>query len=243
MARAIARMKHCNGDDYLKPKMFDRWRAWVKMRKIVKHWLGYLSNRQQHRKADLSFCFLKWKHFFADKQNHLQRRTRAQLKNRACQAAKRLEVLADTTQQDEDLINHISDQNEELFVNYRKSQRLALALGRDNLKMGMMHGFKLMMESAHYDRRRQLEAILQRNINVIATTKDKIQEIEGDNESLANENEELRQFSLDGYQLGRNVQSLTNEREQLSVDLADKAEMIKKLLDENERLSVRLRQA
>ena len=60
---------------------------------------------------------------------------------------------------------------------------------------------------------------------------------------MAAENEELRQFSLDGYQLGRNVQALTNERESLSVDLADKADTIKRLLDENERLSVRLRQA
>lgn len=60
---------------------------------------------------------------------------------------------------------------------------------------------------------------------------------------MATENEELRQFSLDGYQLGRNVQNLTHERESLSVDLADKADTIKRLLDENERLSVRLRQA
>lgn len=55
---------------------------------------------------------------------------------RAVLAAKRLEVLAESNQQDEDLIAHISDQNEELLNNYRKSQRLALALGRDNLKLG-----------------------------------------------------------------------------------------------------------
>lgn len=66
--------------------------------------------------------------------------------------------------------------------------------------------------------------------------KDKIKDFEVDNESLANENEELRQFSLDGYQIAKNVQSLSNERERLSVDLADKATTIKKLLDENESL-------
>ena len=48
---------------------------------------------------------------------------------------------------------------------------------------------------------------------------------------------------MDGYQLGKNVQNLTSEREKLSVDLADKANTIKKLLDENEKLSMRLRQA
>ena len=107
----------------------------------------------------------------------------------------------------------------------------------------MMKGFKLMMDSAHADKKRNLEGILARNIDMIAATKDKIKELENDNECLANENEELRQFSLDGYQLGKNVQNLTSEREKLSVDLADKANAIKKLLDENERLSMRLRQA
>ena len=60
---------------------------------------------------------------------------------------------------------------------------------------------------------------------------------------MANGNEELRQFSLDGYEFGKRFQSLTAEREKLSVDLADKTKTIKKLLDENERLSMRLRQA
>lgn len=71
--------------------------------------------------------------------------------------------------------------------------------------------------------------------------KDKIAQFEVDNETLANENEELRQFSLDGYEIAKNVQTLTNEREKLSVDLADKAQMIRKLLDENERLTHKLR--
>lgn len=100
-----------------------------------------------------------------------------------------------------------------------------------------------MMDNSHADKKRNLEGILARNIDMIAATKDKIKELENDNECLANENEELRQFSLDGYQLGKNVQNLTCEREKLSVDLADKANTIKKLLDENEALSMRLRQA
>lgn len=53
----------------------------------------------------------------------------------------------------------------------------------------------------------------------------------------------MRQISLDGYQIARNVQNLNCEREKLSVDLADKTSMIKKLLDENEKLSFRLRGA
>jgi len=100
-----------------------------------------------------------------------------------------------------------------------------------------------MSDNSNAQKRAYFEEILQRNINLIANLKDKIKDFEGDNESLANENEELRQFSLDGYQIAKNVQSLSNERERLSVDLADKATTIKKLLDENESLSIRLREA
>ena len=119
---------------------------------------------------------------------------------------------------------------------------MALALGRDNQRFGMMKAFKLMMNNATADKSRHLEGILDKNVGLIAAIKGKIAELEGDNDALANENEELRQFSLDGYQLGKNVTSLTQEREKLSVDLADKADTIKKLLDENEKLSQRLRQ-
>lgn len=79
-----------------------------------------------------------------------------------------------------------------------------------------------MSDNMNAQKRSHFEEVLQRNINLIAGLKDKIREFELDNELLANENEELRQFSLDGYQIAKNVQSLSNEREKLSVDLADK---------------------
>jgi len=60
---------------------------------------------------------------------------------------------------------------------------------------------------------------------------------------LSHENEELRQYSLDGYQIAKSVQNLTKEREKLSVDLADKANTIKRLLDENEALTHSVRVA
>ena len=76
-----------------------------------------------------------------------------------------------------------------------------------------------------------MELILSRNINLIQSLKDRIRGIEHENNTMADENEELRQFSLDGYQIAKNVQSLSAERESLSVDLADKSRMIQKLLD------------
>ncbi len=54
------------------------------------------------------------------------------------------------------------------------------------------------------------------------------------------ENEELRQAALDGIEIAKAVQELTKEREQLSVDLQDRATTIKKLIEDNNNLGLRL---
>jgi hypothetical protein len=41
----------------------------------------------------------------------------------------------------------------------------------------------------------------------------RITDYEEKNEAMALENEELRQFSLDGYEIAKNVQALSTERE------------------------------
>jgi regulator of replication initiation timing len=47
--------------------------------------------------------------------------------------------------------------------------------------------------------------LLRSNLAQLEALKAHVQQLEVDNESLANENEELRQFSLDGYDIAKNV--------------------------------------
>lgn len=64
--------------------------------------------------------------------------------------------------------------------------------------------------------------------------------LENINKNLMIENEELRSAALDGIEIAKAVQDLTKEREQLSKDLAARAETIKKLIEENNNLQLRL---
>ena len=64
------------------------------------------------------------------------------------------------------------------------------------------------------------------SIAAITAVKQRMAQLEAENAALATENDELRQFSMDGFQIAKNVQSLSNEREKLSVDLADKTDII-----------------
>lgn len=63
LARSISRMKHYTQQDdlYLKPKMFDRWKYFVKMRKLMRYILRNVENKLQPVKADLSIAFNRWK--------------------------------------------------------------------------------------------------------------------------------------------------------------------------------------
>jgi regulator of replication initiation timing len=74
----------------------------------------------------------------------------------------------------------------------------------------------------------------------LTSVKDKLREIEQENITLANENDELRTFSMDGFKIAQSIQHLSGEREKLTSDLADQAKMINHLIDENERLKEKL---
>ncbi len=155
----------------------------------------------------------------------------------------KLDVYADAIEDRERSVAHIDDQREALVENYIKGQKLAITLGKNNLEMGQRKALFRLMSKALDEGFAEKEDLLKQNVDVITGLKERLRKLETDNDSLANENEELRQFSLDGYEIAKNVQQLSGERERLSVDLADKAKTIRTLLDENEILTKRLKMA
>ena len=58
-------------------------------------------------------------------------------------------------------------------------------------------------------------------VEELTVIKEKARGIERENQTLATENEELRQFSMDGFKIAQNVSTLSDEREKLTCDLAD----------------------
>ena len=70
-------------------------------------------------------------------------------------------------------------------------------------------------------------------VEEMTKVKEQMRAIEEENKTLANENDELRVFSMNGFEIAQNINSLSAEREKLTIDLADQASMIKKLLEEN----------
>lgn len=59
--KTIRRLQHFNKDLYTKPKIFDRWRAFVHARKLFKYWLRFVDKRSEAVKADMHYAFDKWR--------------------------------------------------------------------------------------------------------------------------------------------------------------------------------------
>ena len=67
-----------------------------------------------------------------------------------------------------------------------------------------------------------------------------VAKLEGINNKLQRENEDLRTAAVDGIEIAKVVQEMTRQREDLSRELQDRAGTIKKLIEDNNNLSVRL---
>jgi len=99
----------------------------------------------------------------------------------------------------------LSAQNDELFEKYLKSQKLAIIKAKHrrewDLKKALTRWKRVLRREDIENKKKELEA----TVAEIGARKNKIADIEADNDELARENEELRQFSLDGYQIAKNV--------------------------------------
>ena len=124
--------------------MFDRWKLFVKMRKLMRYILRNVENRLQPVRADLSIAFNRWK--FAtgsmakleqNKHQSLNGIDRGRLVVRCSNNTRRLNDLNQLVEQGDTFLGHMGMQRDELVENYIKSQRLAIALARDNLENGM----------------------------------------------------------------------------------------------------------
>jgi hypothetical protein len=126
---------------YLKPKMFDRWRAFVEARKRFKYWFQWVEKRAEFGKSDLHQAFDRWKRAHGLRKQKLTVENKQELNKRAVQNSKELDKLAEVITEKENLVDHLNAQRDTLLENYIKAQRLALALCKNNHRNSMHQAF------------------------------------------------------------------------------------------------------
>ena len=99
-----------------------------------------------------------------------------------------------------------------------------------------MHALSKFMDYGGKRLSGKIEEALTANLARITALKNEIAKFENENDELAKQNDEFRRGAMDGIDMVRHVESLTADRDKLSVDLADKALTIRKLLEDNQYL-------
>ena len=139
-------MNQVPDDSKLLPIVIKRWKFYTKMRKIINHWLNFITVKKEPLKSEMKRFFDRWKFHFNGKDAHLNRQNRAYLLNRCVNSQKELNKVTEEEVQAEDLVTHLSQQNDELYDNYIKSTRLAFGLSRDNLEHAKRKAFGNLMD-------------------------------------------------------------------------------------------------
>ena len=157
----------------------------------------------------MSIAFNRWK---LDKKHLLVGKDRRDL-TAMCEKNQRLIGNLDHLEdQAQVYMNQMLHTRDELVDNLMGSQRLAIAQGRDRLERGIARSISNLSDHALSQKRSDLQYILQQRLDQIRDLKERMITLEDENYHTAAENEELRQFSLDGYAIAQNVKHLTEER-------------------------------
>lgn len=72
--------------------------------------------------------------------------------------------------------------------------------------------------------------IIARNNQIIVKLKERINEFEVENDNLVIENEELRKFSVEGFEIANTVKELDLEKNRLQANLDDEDDIMNDLL-------------
>jgi len=186
-------------------RCFDHWRFWLKVKRVMKYHLRFCNNQVQPVKCDIRWAFDKWKNGDLNNVSHLNRMdyNRLQLKN--VDQSNGLDKLAEREAGNSAIINNLNTQRDELLTHYVRAQKLALGLLKDNLRRERGLAFDIWKQHAKHSRKQDGTAFVNDSVVNITEIKSKINELEAANATLANENHELRQFSMDGFHIAKNV--------------------------------------
>lgn len=77
-------------DMQLLPIVMERWKFYTKMRKVINHWLDFITIKKEPMKADMKRYWDRWKFGFATKDANLNRQSREYLMDRCIKTQKEL---------------------------------------------------------------------------------------------------------------------------------------------------------
>ena len=243
--KGIGRLRYRAGlvnpnDSTIIPRLFTIWKLWVvKRKRITKYATRMLAYR---KKGDLMHAFLTWKRGFSLVVNTINKLPRKDLHGLVAKMDRDIKTLEGRLENTNNELIYMNAYSEVLQMHTKRGQNLALCIGKNNIHKTFSRVFLRWNMHTNlckiHDLLAQLTSV-EENYYISKTT---IKALEEDNQQMVEENMDLRQASLDGIAIAEAFETLSKERERLSVDLAERTATIKRLLDHNNELALRLKQ-
>ena len=222
------------------PKAFNQLKAWTRTRKLYRETCEMV---YKYMNSDIYWAFKRWKHSHEDERKLLNVYSKNELIRKCVDDEHLLGTLQCQIQDRNDHINLQMAERQQLLIHFASGQKIAFKRCEYKLKWKPLRRAFLRWQKYTFDSK------LLESDDQIAKTEAIIAELmkiwkvaEERNKDLILENEELRQASLDGFEIAKAVQELTREREKLSNDLNSKNLAIKQLIDDNNAMSEKLSQ-
>ena len=243
--KGIERLRYKAGlinpnDNSLIPRLFTTWKLWlIKRKRITKCAHRMMAYR---KRPELMQAFLIWKKGFPLVVSTISKLPRQELYGLVARMDRDIKTLEGRLENTNGDLVYMNAYTDVLHGHAKRGQNLAMVLGKLNTHKTFFRVFVRWTLHTNlckvHDLLAQLTSV-EENFYITRTT---LRAMEDDNQSLVEENSELRQASLDGIAIAEAFETLTKEREKLSVDLAERTATIKRLLEHNNELALRLKQ-
>ena len=222
------------------PYIMDRWKQYVRMRKMIRHQFRFCENQVHNVKSDLQAAFKKWKSGPEVLGHELSKLPTETLVDLAVRSTQQVAKCSDQLAENQQISNHLMIQRDEFLNYYIKSQVLAMALVKDRSRFVQMQSWsrwnRVRRRENRDDYHREIRdaAYLQANLEM------RQKELEASNEELKNENADLSGFTTDGEIVRNNMNKVRAEVDLLRSQIAETDPDYAQLLEEQERLKKEL---
>lgn len=246
LLNAVTRLRYLAGmvndeDSTLKPRCFSTWKDWAQRRKACKAATVRLMGYARFPAAKQAFN--RWKNGLKQIEKRYQSLPKAQLAGQIATMDREIRSLEAAVEAQDIKAKYLDNYCEILQSHTKRGLKQALSQCHSRVTLGKRQAYSVWALYVSLWKARELHLNIEdieEQIDIVSVKK---RHVEDDNEALCHENEELRQASLDGIAIADAIETLSKERERLSVDLADRASTIKQLIDENNALAVKLKTA
>ena len=214
MHKIVKRLK-INRDDRMMCRCFDHLAFLVKMKKLMAYHLRICNASVTPVMCDLRQVFMKWKTGDYSKMKYLEKKKKLELMDLSTKHSSELNKIADEEARAQAVIDKLNKHRDRLLDHKIRSQKLAFSRIQDGYKQDLGIALNRWKAFTRVHARDEGKLSLAQAINDMTQKKEKMVELELENNKMTGNALKLRNFISEGGDIAKQVIVLGAERDEL----------------------------